>query len=120
MDILLDRVDILGVLLGGVGVVHAQVADAAEALGRGEVDGQGLAVADVQIAVRLGREARMHLHAVAAIALLQVFLHKFFDKVSGLVHLLVLLFVNSLPLYTITVVITIKMCYTIREKGVNT
>ena len=38
VDILLDSVYELGVLFGGVGVVHAQVADAAELLSRAEVD----------------------------------------------------------------------------------
>ena len=56
MDILLDGVHILGVLLGGVGVVHAQVAQAAVTLGGAEVDAQGLAVTDVQIAVGLRRK----------------------------------------------------------------
>ena len=56
MDILLDGVHVLGVLLGGVGVVHAQVAQTAELLGGAEVDAQGLAVADVQIAVGLRRK----------------------------------------------------------------
>jgi hypothetical protein len=64
VDVLLDGVHKLGVLLGGVGVVHAQVADAAELFGGAEVDAQRLAVADVQIAVRLRREAGVHLHAL--------------------------------------------------------
>ena len=56
VDVLLDGVYVLGVLLGGVGVVHPQVADAAVLLRRAEVDGQGLAVADMEIAVGLRRE----------------------------------------------------------------
>ncbi len=79
VDILLDGVHILGVLLGGVGVVHAQVAQAAEALGGAEVDGQRLAVADVQIAVGLRRKTGVDLrsapdHAkMVAMGLVEVF-----------------------------------------------
>ena len=83
MDVLLDGLHVLGILLGGVGIVHAEVGDAVEALGGAEVDAQGLAVADVQIAVGLGREAGVDLHALAALALGQVLLDKGFDKVSG-------------------------------------
>ena len=85
VDVLLDRVDKLGVLLGGVGVVHAEVAQAAEVLGRAEVDRQGLAVADVQIAVRLGRETGVHRHALKLTAGPDVLLYKSVDKVSGVV-----------------------------------
>ena len=56
MDILLDGVDKLDVLLGRVGIVHTKIAQAAEALGGAEVDAQGLAVSDVQIAVGLRRK----------------------------------------------------------------
>ena len=56
MDILLDGVHVLGVLLGGVGVIHAEVAETAELLGGAEVDAQGLAVSDVQIAVGFRRK----------------------------------------------------------------
>ena len=56
---------------------------AAEMLGRAEIYGESLAVADVQIAVGLGREAGVDLHALAALALGQVLLDKGFDKVSG-------------------------------------
>ena len=55
MDVLLDGLHVLHVLLGGVGVVHAEIAQAAVLLGGAEVDGQGLAVADVEIAVGLRR-----------------------------------------------------------------
>ena len=56
MDILLDGVHVLSVLLSGVGVIHAEVAETAELLGGAEVDAQGLAVSDVQIAVGLRRK----------------------------------------------------------------
>ena len=56
-DVLLDRVDVLLLFLDRVGVVEAQVAAAAELLGDPEVQRDRLRVADVQVAVRLGREA---------------------------------------------------------------
>ena len=56
--VLLDGADVVLVLLGGVGVVHAEVALAAEELRHAEVDADRLGVADVEVAVGLGREAR--------------------------------------------------------------
>ena len=70
VDVVLNSVDILGVFLGGIGIIHAQIADAAEVLGRGKVDRQRFAVTDVQISVRLGWKAGVDLHAVAAVAFL--------------------------------------------------
>jgi hypothetical protein len=52
-----DRVDVLLLFLLRVGVVEAQVADAAVLLGEAEVEADALRVADVQVAVRLGRKA---------------------------------------------------------------
>ena len=52
--------------LARVGVVEAQVAQAAELLGDAEVQADRLGVADVQIAVRLGREAGVHAAVVLA------------------------------------------------------
>ena len=57
-DVLLDRLDVLDVLFRGVGVVEAQVAGAAELGGDAEIEADRLGVADVQVAVGLGREAR--------------------------------------------------------------
>ena len=57
-DIALDRVDVLLLFLRRVGVVEAQVAVAAEFLRDAEIQADRLRVADVQIAVGLGREAR--------------------------------------------------------------
>ena len=48
-----DRVDVLYVLLGGVRVVHAEVALTVELAGDAEVQAYRLGVADVQVAVRL-------------------------------------------------------------------
>ncbi len=55
--VLLDRLDVLELLLDRVGVVEAQVAAAAELGGDPEVEADRLGVADVEIAVGLGRKA---------------------------------------------------------------
>ena len=52
-----DRVDVLLLFLLRVGVVEAQVADAAVVLRQAEVQADALGVADVQVAVGLGRKA---------------------------------------------------------------
>ena len=57
VHVALDGVDIFPRLLGRVGVVVAQVAMAAEFLGYAEIQADRLGVADMQIAVRLRREA---------------------------------------------------------------
>src|SRR5262249_23076526 len=56
-DVLLDRVDVLLLLLDRVGVVETQVAAAAELLRDPEVERDCLGVPDVEVSVRLGREA---------------------------------------------------------------
>src|SRR5262249_43873770 len=57
-DVLLDGIDVLDVLLERIGVVEPEVADPAELLRDAEVQADALGVADVQVAVRLGGEAR--------------------------------------------------------------
>ena len=84
MDVLFDGIHELGVLLGGVGVVHTQIADAAEFLGGTEVDDQGLAVADVQIAVGLGRKTGVDLHPGKLSAGGDVLFDELVDKVLAL------------------------------------
>ncbi len=61
-----DGVDVLHVLLAGVGVVEAQVAQPLVLGGQPEVEADGLGVADVQVAVGLGREAGVDAAAVLA------------------------------------------------------
>src|SRR5947208_17156212 len=56
-DVFLDRVDVLLLFLDRVGVVEAQVAASAELLRDPEVERDRLRVADVEVSVRLGREA---------------------------------------------------------------
>ena len=53
----LDRVDVFLLFLGRVGVVEAQVAAPAEFLRHAEIEADRFGVADMQIAVRLGRES---------------------------------------------------------------
>src|SRR5882672_8737938 len=63
-DVVLDaRDELLGLALG-IRVVEAQKVRAAEVLRDAEVDADRHRVADVQVAVRLGRETRLHAAAV--------------------------------------------------------
>ena len=71
-DVFHDRVDVLHVLFAGVGVVEAQVAQAVELPGDAEVQADRLGVADVQVAVRLGRKPRIDPSAVLAGAIVLV------------------------------------------------
>ena len=63
-DVFDDGVDVLGFFLGRIGVVEAQIAFAAELRGESEIQVDGFGMADVQIAVRLRRKARVHAAAV--------------------------------------------------------
>ena len=83
MNVLLDSVDVLNVLLGGVGVVHAQVADASVLFGGAEVDADSLCVTDVEIAVRLGRKTGVNLHSLASAALGKLLVYKIVNEVTG-------------------------------------
>ena len=63
-DVVLDCSDELLALLGGVRVVEAEMAPAAELLGDTEVQADGLRMPDVHVSVRLRREPRDDLAAV--------------------------------------------------------
>jgi hypothetical protein len=54
----LDRIQVFLLLPGGIRVVEAEVATAAELAGDPEVEADRLRVADVKVAIRFGREAR--------------------------------------------------------------
>ncbi len=56
-DVLLDGIDVLLLFLFGIGVVEAQVGFSAELIGQSKVKTDGLGVADVEVAVGLGRKA---------------------------------------------------------------
>ena len=64
VDALHDAVHVLLIFLHGVRVVKAHVAVAAELLGKAEIKADALGVADVKIAVGLGRKARADLRHV--------------------------------------------------------
>ena len=68
LDVLFDGIDVLHVLLGGVGVVEAQVAHTAMLGGDAEVEADGLGVADVKVTVRLWGEAGLYPTAVFAVS----------------------------------------------------
>jgi hypothetical protein len=57
-DVRLNRVDVLLLFLSGVRVIEPQVAAPAELARDAEVEADRLGMADVQVAVGLGREAR--------------------------------------------------------------
>ena len=78
--VLLDGVDILLRLLLRVGVVHAQIALAAELLGYRERQRDRLGMADVQVAVRFRWEARLDL---LHLAFLEIRTNAVSDEVGG-------------------------------------
>ena len=65
----------------GIGVVEAQIGVSAELVGEAEVEADGFGVADVQVAVGLGRKAG--LHASVVLVGLQVFEHDVAMKLEG-------------------------------------
>ena len=81
LDVAHDVLHIFRIFLGGVGVVEAKVADAAEFLGDAEVHTDGFGVADVDVSVGLWRESR--LYASAVLACFQVFLYHLFHKTEA-------------------------------------
>src|SRR5262249_49777485 len=68
-----DRVDVLLALLGRIGVVEAEVAVPVELLREAEVEADRLGVADVEVAVGLGRKARDDLSVAPALEILHHF-----------------------------------------------
>ena len=73
-DVLEDVLHILVVLLAGVGIVETEVAHAIVVLGHAEVHTDCLGMANMQVAIGLGREAR--LNAAAVLAFGQVFFYQ--------------------------------------------
>ncbi len=80
--ILLDGVHVLLLFLLGIGVVKAQVGEAAELVGQIEVEADGLGVADVQVSVGLRRKARLN-DGVAVLLRLQILDEHLADEVGG-------------------------------------
>ena len=56
LDVLFDGVDVFVVFFFGVGIVKTQVAQTIINISQTEVQADGFGVADVQVAVRLGRK----------------------------------------------------------------
>jgi hypothetical protein len=81
VHVVLDRLDVLQILLRGIGIVEAEVAGAAELARDPEVEADALGVPDVQITVRLGREARRDAATVLARRL--VLAHDLGDEVGA-------------------------------------
>ncbi len=61
VHVLDDGIHVFDVFLGRVGVVHAQIANAAELARDAEIQADAFGVADVEVAVRLRRKARVDL-----------------------------------------------------------
>ena len=64
LDVIFDALDILCIFLDGVGIVETEVTDTTVFLGQTEVDGNGLGMSDVQVAIGLWWEAGLHSAAV--------------------------------------------------------
>src|SRR4029077_8136604 len=60
-DVFRNRIDVLDIFLGRVGVIHSQVANAAKLPGDAEIQANGFGMADMKIAVRFRREASVDL-----------------------------------------------------------
>ncbi len=81
VDVLLNGVHVLHVLLGGVGIVHPQVADAAILFRRTKIDKDGLGVADMEISIGLRREAGMDGHSGVLSPRSNVLINKIMNKI---------------------------------------
>ena len=55
-DVFLDGVDVFVVFFFGIGIIKTQIAQAVINISQTKIQADGFGVADVQIAVRLGRE----------------------------------------------------------------
>ena len=75
----LDGVDIFLLFLGRIGVVETQMTAAAEFLGDAEIQADRLGVADMEIAVRLGRKAGDHRFDAPGI---EIGLHDVADEIA--------------------------------------
>ena len=85
-DILLDGIYVFRVFFGGVGVVHTQIAHAAEFFRGAEVDDQCLAVTDVQVTVGFRGKPGMDGLACVAAALGNILFNKGMDEIFAFIH----------------------------------
>ncbi len=81
VDVLLDGLHVLHIFLGGIGVVHAEVAQATVFFSGAEVDKDGLGMPDVEVAVGFGREAGVDGHTLELPALCDILVDKIMDEV---------------------------------------
>ena len=81
VDVLLDGLHVLHIFLGGIGVVHAEVAQATVFFSGAEVDKDGLGMPDVEVAVGFGREAGVDGHTLELPALRDILVDKIMDEV---------------------------------------
>ena len=75
----LDGLDVFRFFFLGIGIVEAKVGTSAKFVGQAEVNADGFRVADVQVAVGLGRKTR--LHTAVVLVGLEVFENNVADKV---------------------------------------
>jgi len=80
-DIGLDRLHVFDVLLAGIRVVEAQIAEAFELEGKTEIEADGLGVTDMEVAVWLRRKARVN--PAAIFVRLQVISDDVLDEIGG-------------------------------------
>ena len=80
LDVVLDTLDIFGVFLDGIRIVETEVTLTTVFLGQTEVDGDGLGVSDVQIAVGLRWETGLEPAAVLTFG--EVVDHLLFDEAN--------------------------------------
>ena len=92
-DIVQDVLHILGILLRGVGIVEAQVADAIVLFCYTEVHADGLGMANVQVAVGLWRETRLYASAVLTFG--KVLFYELFYEADAFLLFLSVLFVDG-------------------------
>jgi hypothetical protein len=81
MDVFHNRFDVFDIFLAGVGIVEAEVAEAAIFRGNTEIEADRFGVADMEVTIGLGRETGMD--AAVVFAGFQVVVDDSFDKIGG-------------------------------------
>src|SRR5260370_514762 len=79
VDVDHDRLNVLGLFLLGIGVIEAKIGMSPKFVGQSEIDANRLGMTNVQIAVRLWREPR--LHAAAMLVGLEILNNNVADEV---------------------------------------
>ena len=108
-NVLFDSVNVLNILLGGVGVVHSQVADSVVFFCGAEVDANRLCVTNVKISVRLGRKTGVNAFSLISAALGDILVNKIVNEVTG--HNLICICFSHIviPLYILIYFIKINV-----------